>query len=1401
MARIAFDALRLVVAPFLLSLVLLMPRVARGDELPPRAERRAIPDSLASWIPWVLAGSERERCPNVQGAPACDWPSALRVDADSRGGRFELSIDTDVPSSHVIPGGEGLWPLRVHVDGAPVTVLKAAGLPTLHLNEGHHVVRGEFDWSVLPDTIPIGANTAFVRVFLSGKEIPLVKRDEAKVWLQGPGGASTVHGEQDGLTLSVFRRIQDGVLVTVETRLVFEVSGRARELFLKSPLLPESLPLSVSGDLALRLEANGSLRIQLVPGKHAITIHARPRSPDGPFVSLEREAPWPSEEIWTFGAAPSLRSVELRGISGIDASRTGLPSEWRNLGAYLVRPGDELTLTNTRRGQEQMPENQLRLERTFWLDEAGGTFTAMDRLSGEMHQNWRLDLVSGELGSVRLGDEQQVVTVGPDGRRGVEIRESGVNLTAVSRIPRTGALQAVGWSEDVRSLSANVFLPPGWNILLALGVDNPSGTWVDRWDLFDLFYVLIVSLALSRMLGKVAGVTALCGLVLMRGELDAPEYFWLPLVALGALSRFLPAGFWQRLSRAGFFLVALSLTISLVSFAVGQVRSAIYPHLIRETGAYPSSAWQAPPAPAEAPRLEAEEEAKEGGTGESDIALPVQAVDRDESTRSQKRKISVQEESRSRFMDQLRNKPDAITQSGPGVPESAGQAWHLEWTGPVVQRHEMRLVLLSPIYHRILTLLRLASAFGLAFLVFRHFWPLTRMRVNVLGRTPAALGMCIALALLGGERVAQAEEPTDARLGELKARLLKPAPCEPECLSVSTIRINLGRELELEAEVHAGARVAYRLPGPSSAFASLQTFLDGRPEVPARRGPDGALYVRLEPGVHRVRLLAGLPSERFTLSLGTPPERITVLADGWLVSGLNDLGQAPSGALTLQREARAEESGAKSQATSDNIPPHFIVHRTLDLAVNPGISTHVERMSDRGPPEQLHLPLLVGEHVITPGLGSDKQGVIVGFPQETAERSFQSSLSLPEADSSAILLSLSAPKDAPYLEIWTIRCGVIYHCETEGVVPSSYLEDGRFVLTFHPRAGETLQVKIREPEPAKGEYLTIQSAHMTTTPGVRSSETTLDLTFEVSRSMAHEIRIPENSRIAHVTVDGVPQVVKLTAGALKIPLEPGSRAVQIAMQAPAGISTIFRAPSVDLGAPGVNFRTSIDVPQDRWLLWVGGPAQGPALLYWGYLFLIVVAAWFLGRLPYAPLSFRKWLLLGLGLTQVPAAVAVLTAGWFFVIGSRRIWPKMGRWTHNLVHLGIVFYSLSFLSGLLSIVYAGLVGSPDMEITGAGSHSGQLTWYVDRSKGSFGHAYALSVSLWVWRGVMLAWSFWLATSLLGWLRWAFGELREGDFWRARPRAAAAPLAPIEGNPLDEAPPLAAEISPEPPANGS
>jgi hypothetical protein len=88
-----------------------------------------------------------------------------------------------------------------------------------------------------------------------------------------------------------------------------------------------------------------------------------------------------------------------------------------------------------------------------------------------------------------------------------------------------------------------------------------------------------------------------------------------------------------------------------------------------------------------------------------------------------------------------------------------------------------------------------------------------------------------------------------------------------------------------------------------------------------------------------------------------------------------------------------------------------------------------------------------------------------------------------------------------------------------------------------------------------------------------------------------------------------------------------------------------------------------------------------------------------------------------------------------------------------------------------------LGLPEMQIAGNGSTAYALSWYQDRSGSVLPRGLVLSVPLWVYRFLMLAWALWLAFALLGWLRWAWGSFSSGGLWKPRrPRIATPPGAP-------------------------
>jgi len=197
-----------------------------------------------------------------------------------------------------------------------------------------------------------------------------------------------------------------------------------------------------------------------------------------------------------------------------------------------------------------------------------------------------------------------------------------------------------------------------------------------------------------------------------------------------------------------------------------------------------------------------------------------------------------------------------------------------------------------------------------------------------------------------------------------------------------------------------------------------------------------------------------------------------------------------------------------------------------------------------------------------------------------------------------------------------------------------------------------------------------------------------------------------------------------------------------------------------------NVTSEVRVPDGRWLLWARGPAWGPAVLFWGYLLVVLLIAGVLGRLGLSPLKTHQWCLLGLGLTQVEAPVALIVVGWLFALAYRERHQIENRTVFNATQVLLVALSGLALACLGYAVHRGLVVQPSMQVEGMGSTDQLLRWYADRTGGAFPDTSIWSAPLWTYKALMLLWALWLAASIIHWLRWGFAALRTGGGYRPR-----------------------------------
>lgn len=1370
----------------LFVLLFLLPVGAFASEDP-------IPESLEEWIPWALRGHETAKCALIDATPLCVWPGRLILDLDDRGGRFSIDAVFDAPSMLALPGDTTRWPQNLRT-AAGSAVLTSTAAPGVYLPEGTHRVSGTFEWARLPQSLSVPPSIALVELTVRGQRVQAPRRDvDGLLWLQS--GASE-EAEEDRLAIEVNRRIDDGVPVEILTKLRLRVSGRSREVSLGTPTLEGTTPTALTSSLPARLDGDGALQVQLRPGEWEITIAARS---DGPVPSLTAPAssePWPAEEVWVFQAAPTVRSVRVDGAPGVDPSRTALPDAWRSLPAWRVAGGESLQFVELRRGEADPPPGRLEVNRQMWLSLDGTEFAIQDRLTGRISQGGRLELQApGDLGRARVGSQDQLVTQGDGGRGGVEVRDGELYLEGTSVWDRSASMPAVGWNRDAKALRAQLHLPPGWRLLAATGVDDANGSWIERWTLMDLFLVLLIALAVGRLTSRGwAGIT-LVVLALSWQEADAPTEGWILLLAVLGILRVLPAGGFKKLVNWLRWAVVVGMAVHVVVFSWNASRQAFFPQLDRDgsdalgnANLYDAGVMFGDQPVAESagfPNAPQQEMQQADQTMEKEIsARPKRGL----SQTKKKSSYGGPGTSGGWVKRAARLDPQAVVQTGPGLPRWSWKSHNLVWNGPVSTDHEIKLHLAGPVTNTILGLAHVGGAILLLLLLGdprRTGTSPVREPEEADAPTPApspsptpviatllALGF---LCLAGLPATALGDIPSPELLTELRTELTTRPDCEPNCAQVATLDLRAdARRITITAEVHAAALAPWRLPGPDSSWAPTRVRLDGLDVVALHRDAKGFLVLRIPEGVHTV-VLEGPARDEIALQFPDTPRVLTWSGDGWTLAGHRADAPPPSAVqLSRSRPLDGAAGGASAEENAE-LPPWLQIQRELDLGVPWLVHNVAVRLGGGNRAVLLRVPLLPGESVTTPGVLQEGDVAVVTLEPGERVRAWDSTL----AETGT--LTLTSPTDQPWTEVWSLDCSPIWSCATDGLAPTRHLHEGRWLPEWQPWPGESLKLTLARPAPAEGTTTTVDSVSMELTSGRRLMEANLRVGLRSSQGGEQSITLPPGAALRTFRLNGKDHPAQADGDRLVFAIEPGATDVYAEWGLPAADGLLQTAPPVDIGQDAANVQVQWTLPDHRWVLWTWGPAWGPVVTVWQYILLLLLVAFLLARFAPTPLTGPDWFLLGLGLTQIPVPLSAVLVLWLIALALRgRGRPK--KWfIHDFIQLVLIGLTFAALAVLYGAIYQGLVLRPDLGVSGGGSYGNTLLWFTDRSTGALPEPGVLWLPTWVWRVAMLLWSLWLASRLLKWLRWGWEQLRVGGLWSWPPRTSTpAPLPSIDAD---------------------
>ena len=1348
------------------------------------AQSVAVPDQLAPWVDWVLHDEKELDCPYRYNNEdrTCAWPARLQLDLNAKGGQFNQQWQLFSESLIQLPGEADHWPLNVTSNNKALLVQSKDGKPYVTLPKGKHTLNGQFKWNKLPKSLHITPGSGLVDLKVNAAAVARPQFDtQGQLWLMQSDNEKV---SEDNIDMQVYRRVMDGHPVQVETLIKLRVSGKQRNADLGSTLLDGFIATNIRSDLPARLEGDQQLKVQLRPGEWSIRVLGRAPSDIQKFTLPALPEPWPQQEVWVFVTDNNMRQVQVTGVSSIDPNQTRLPKEWKGLPAYLLTPKQTLSLDVKERGITNLARNDLKLKREMWLDFDGKGYSIKDQINGVIQQSRINVLANIDLGQVRISGQPQFITR-ETGKEvaGVEVRQKTLDLSAESRYTGpNSALPANGWGLDLQKVDTNLHLPPGWRVLAVAGTDNLPNTWVEKWSLLDLFLVMIIIMSVRHFYGwKWAGL-ALVTLVLTWQENGAPNMIWLNLLAVTALLSVLHThkmSHWLQKYRWATLAV---LAVILLSYMIDTIRISVYPQLDRGYTQHWRSAKQLEM------NLQDSNQARNQQADRGNV--PMSSMEEIVVTAS---KIAAPKRS-SRYsrskVDLQQIDPNSMIQSGPGLPSWSGyQTIRMSWAGPVKADQSSRLVLLGPKLNFVVRLLGIAFLLLLAWCFVRSDdesdnqnsssasnW-LKSVRPASAAAT-AALLACLMLPLLTPDSAQAQTFPDQQMLETLKERLTQAPECLIEvgsCAQIQQMSASAtANTLQLRLRVHALTDTAIPLPASQDTWLPKQILLDGNPASALARDQKQVLWLSVSRGQHDV-VLSGPMSQRISFPLALPlgPKFASWSSsdNSWTVEGIDEDGVANS-QLQFTRVVSAQDEQT-FQADHSTLPTFVKVQRELRLGLDWYVQTTVSRVSPAGVPLNISIPLLTDEQLLDEQLSVENGHVALSFTANQSQLSWSSKL----ATNSNIVLT--AANNTDYLEVWNIDVSPVWRVQAEGLPVNRYLTQPgsqrpgqqRVIPVWQPWPGEKLTLQIDRPAGVVGQTVTVQGSQVSISAGKRVNDVNLNLTIRSSRGVQHQIQLPDNAEVQELLVDDVKQRVQLTEGEsgnmLSFILKPGKQDVTVKWREPNPQAMRYTFPAIDVQLPSVNAHTSIRLPSDRWVLWADGPVLGPAVLFWSALSALLVLSIALGWSKMTPLKTWQWFLLAVGLSQTaPALIIVVVACLIGLSLREKLTKPLTRLQFNFMQLSLIALIGASLSIMVGAVANGLLGSPDMQITGNGSSSYLLKWYQDRATTILPQPEIISVPIWIYRVLMLAWAMWLATSLLKWIKWGWQALSADEFWRKK-----------------------------------
>jgi hypothetical protein len=621
--------------------------------------------------------------------------------------------------------------------------------------------------------------------------------------------------------------------------------------------------------------------------------------------------------------------------------------------------------------------------------------------------------------------------------------------------------------------------------------------------------------------------------------------------------------------------------------------------------------------------------------------------------------------------------------------------------------------------------------------------------------------------------------PPQPLLDEYKKRLEKKHKCHPQCALIEKMNIQLNnQQLLIRLSINTASQVAVPLPIDENDITIEQILVNQQITDQFhlhKKKNQRLLSLLLDKGQHEVIIQGKVKHNSLVLPLTIATHNISYQLENWTINGIKN-SNALSKQIILQKKLpilsnKPGQNKPGQTSTKVNTPisskqiiPVFVqITRKFYFQLDWRIETIVTRLSDKKLSHRSALvfdyPLLPGESIVSQNKKINNRQISINLAPSQDSFSWNSRLK------KTTQLSLLAKKNPFWVEHWQIYSGPSWHVEYSGIPPVTYTNNKKeYLPKWQPWPGETLKLELTRPQAVSGNTRTILSSKRISNYGNTLSEHQLSIHYNSSQGGQQSLNLPDHAEVMSLTIDGKNLAIDEKNNHLDFSLIAAKQIVKIKWREKEPLKSIINTSIIDLMMPSVNANLRVKLPRDRWVIYTHGPTMGPVVLFWGMLLVLLMLSFAISKVPGMPLTKLQALLLAIGLAPVSIWSLLIVFFWFIIFIRRQHASQLSPWLFNLMQLALVLITISTAVIFIYTIQEGLLGYPNMHISGNGSSNYQLNWYQDIMSSQLPSTMTISLPIFWYRILMLAWALWLAFISVRWALWAWNSFSDGGYWK-------------------------------------